>query len=199
MTGDPAGNGPLGDDPIKADAALMRRVAAADAAACRGLIDRELPGLLAFTYRLLGNRAEAEDVAQDSFLRLWQIAARWKPKAKIRTWLRRVAYNAAIDRLRRRRPQVDPDDVAIADPARNPAEAAHADQVEVAVAAALAELPERQRAAIALAHYDGLGNQETADILEISVEAVESLLARGRRALRTRLEPLYRELGEPLS
>ena len=186
-------------DPVEADAILMRRVAAADAAACRELIDRELPGLLAFAYRLLGDRAEAEDIAQDAFLRLWQMAARWKPKAKIRTWLRRVTYNASIDRLRRRRPQVDPEDAAIADTARNPAEAAHAVQVEIAVAAALAELPERQRAAIALAHYDGLGNQETADILAISVEAVESLLARGRRALRSRLAPLYRELGEPLS
>lgn len=186
-------------DPVEADAILMRRVAAADAAACRELIDRELPGLLAFAYRLLGNRAEAEDIAQDAFLRLWQMAARWTPKAKIRTWLRRVTYNASIDRLRRRRPQVDPDDIAIADTARNPAEAAHAAQVEIAVEAALAELPERQRAAVALAHYDGLGNQETAEILAISVEAVESLLARGRRALRSRLAPLYRELGEPLS
>lgn len=177
----------------------MRRVAAADAAACRELIDGELSRLLAFAYRLLGDRAEAEDVVQDAFLRLWQIAGRWQPKARIRTWLHRVIYNACVDRLRRRRPQVDPDDVAIADSARNPAEAANAAQVEAAVAAALAELPERQRAAIALAHLDGLGNQETADILSISVEAVESLLARGRRALRSRLAPLYRELGEPLS
>lgn len=177
----------------------MRRVAAADAAACRELVDRELPGLLAFAFRLLGDRAEAEDIAQDGFMRLWQTAPRWKPKAKVRTWLRRVTYNACIDRLRRRRPQVDAENIPLVDPARNPAEEAHAAQVEAAVAAALAELPERQRAAIALAHYDGFGNQETADILSVSVEAVESLLARGRRALRQRLESLYRELGEPLS
>ncbi len=179
---------------IQADAALLARVGAGDAAACRALVDAHLGRLHAFAWRMLGDAAEAEDVAQESFLRLWRTAPGWRDEARVGTWLHRVAYNICIDRLRRRdRGHAElPDDLV--DPAPGPAQDRQRAQVAAAVRRALARLPERQRAAIALVHYQELGNVEAAGILGVSVEALESLLARGRRALRERLGPRRGEL-----
>lgn len=179
---------------IQADAALLARVGAGDAAACRALVDDHLGRIHAFAWRMLGDAAEAEDVAQESFLRLWRTAPGWRGEARVGTWLHRVAYNICIDRLRRRdRGHAElPDDLV--DPAPGPAQDRQRAQVAAAVRRALARLPERQRAAIALVHYQELGNVEAAGILGVSVEALESLLARGRRALRERLGPRRGEL-----
>lgn len=109
-------------------------------------------------------------------------------------WLHRVAYNQCIDRLRRRRPislDVLPEPF---DPSENPAGTLHRLELAGAVAAAIGQLPERQRAAVVFVHQEGLSNIETAELMGISVEAVESLLARARRALRKLLEALRPEL-----
>ena len=170
------------------DEALMLRVGNGDAAACRTLVDRHLAPLTAFAGRMLGNRWEAEDVAQEVFLRVWADTRRWRPgAAKLRTWLFRVAYNLSVDRLRRRR-EAPLDAVAErADPSPDVVERLVKRETAQRVAAAVAALPERQRAAIVLCHNEGLGNIEAADVLGVSVEAVESLLARGRRTLRRTL------------
>lgn len=181
---------------IAADAALMGRVAGGDPAAARTVYNRHVPGLVAFAWRMAGDRAAAEDVAQDAMLKLWRQAPRWKPKAQIGTWLRRVAYNRCIDLHRRARPSEDIADVALEDPAPGPARSLLAAEVSAIVRAAMAGLPERQRAAIAMAHFDGMNNGETAAVLEVSVEAVESLLARGRRTLRQRLVAMKPDLLE---
>lgn len=181
-----------------ADAELMRRVAAGDAGASRVLVDRELGPLVALAYRILGNRAESEDVAQESFLRLWRMARRWQPRAKVRTWLTRVAYNLSIDRLRVRKPTDPIDEAALAAPGGGPSSALQRDQVAHIVEAAIARLPERQRAAIALVHYQELSNIEAAETLGVSIDALESLLARGRRSLRGALADQRTDLlGEP--
>ncbi len=181
-----------------ADAELMRRVAAGDAGASRVLVDRELGPLVALAYRILGNRAESEDVAQESFLRLWRMARRWQPRAKVRTWLTRVAYNLSIDRLRLRKPTDPIDEAAFAAPGGGPSSALQRDQVAHIVEAAIARLPERQRAAIALVHYQELSNIEAAETLGVSIDALESLLARGRRGLRGALADQRTDLlGEP--
>lgn len=171
------------------DLAFLRRVAAGDGAACAALVDRHLGRIVALGWRMLGSRAEAEDVAQDAFLRLWQNAGAWRPGgARLATWLHRVAVNLCLDRLRRRR-EVDLD-VAGDPPSGMPhpgtamQERAVADRVQ----AALALLPERQRLAIVLCHFQELGNVEAAAVMEIGVEALESLLARGRRKLRELLQ-----------
>ncbi len=105
------------------DAALMRRVAAGDGAATRLVVSRHLPQVLALARRMLNDAAEAEDVAQDAMLRLWQMAPRWHEDAPVGAWLYRVAHNLAIDRIRRRRPTVDVEKAFdLADPAPNPAE-----------------------------------------------------------------------------
>ena len=179
---------------IAADAVLMSRVAGGDRAAARTVVDRHLPGLVAFAWRMVGDSATAEDVAQDAMEKLWRQAPRWKPKAQIGTWLRRVAYNRCIDLHRRARPSDDIAGLALEDPAPGPARRLLAAEVSAIVRKALDSLPDRQRAAIAMAHFDGMSNGETAAVLEISVEAVESLLARGRRALRERLTVLKPDL-----
>ncbi|WP_454688677.1 RNA polymerase sigma factor [Achromobacter aloeverae] len=170
------------------DAELVARVARQEPAAVRELVARKLPRLLALATRMLGDRAEAEDVAQDAFVRVWRQAPRWRAgEAKFDTWLHRVALNLCYDRLRGRRedPMADmPDD---ADPGPGPdAELARRDR-EAALKAALAALPPRQREALILTYYQDLSNVEAAAAMEIGVEALESLLARARRSLRERL------------
>ncbi|MBV2149868.1 RNA polymerase sigma factor [Sphingobium sp. AS12] len=175
-----------GEDP---DLALLVRVGRGDAEAARAMVARKLPRLLALATRMLGDAAEAEDVAQESFVRLWRQAARWRPgAARFDTWLHRVALNLCYDRLRRRREIVVETVPDRPDP--GPAPDAGLDEADAAsrVAAALQALPERQREAIVLAYYQELSNIEAANAMDISVEALESLLSRARRKLRTLLE-----------
>ena len=178
------------------DAALLAAYAAGDGRAARRLADRHLGRVLGFAARLLGDVAEAEDVAQEAMLRLWQIAPRWRPgEAQVSTWLYRVTANLCTDRLRRRR-SVALD--AAGDPA-DPAPAAvqtliRADRT-AALEAALLCLPERQRQAVVLRHIEGLSNPEIATVMGCGVEAVESLVARGRRGLTTALAPRRETLG----
>jgi RNA polymerase sigma-70 factor (ECF subfamily) len=172
----------------ESDDELMARVAAGDAEATRHVVGTHLPRITAFAARTLGDRTEAEDVAQDTFMRLWTHAARWEPgRARLTTWLHRVALNLCLDR-RARRPLVALDDVpAPAAPGTDVAAALQAEDVTRHVRAEVLQLAERQRVALVLSHYQGLSSAETADVMEISVEAVESLLSRARRTLRDRL------------
>ena len=170
------------------DDTLVARVGAGDALACRELAERHLGRIVSFAYRMLGNHADAEDVAQEVFVRLWTHAARWHPGgARLTTWLHRVALNLCHDRWARVRERPMEAAANLPDPRPSPAMMLHERDIARHVSAALEGLPERQRAAIALCHYQGLGNIEAAGVMEISVEALESLLARGRRGLRARL------------
>lgn len=180
------------------DAALLAAYAAGDAAAAGVLVARHVPWLVAFARRSLnGDMAEAEDIAQETMLRLWRAAPDWQPgAAQVRHWLYRVAANLATDRLRRRgraRPLGPTDDPA--DPAATPLAGMIAADRAQALRAALADLPERQRQAVVLRHLEGLGNPQIAQIMECGTEAVESLLARGRRTLAAALAPRRADLG----
>ena len=179
--------------PIQRDAELMRRIAGGEPGASRQAVTSHLSAVHGFAWRMLGDHHEAEDVAQEAFLKLWRQARKWQPRAQINTWLRRVAYNACIDRLRKTKPTDDIHDMPLADSAPDPETRAAQAGVAAQVKAAIDELPERQRAALVLAHYDGLGNIETAAVLETTVEAVESLLGRARRALKKSLAGLHAE------
>lgn len=178
------------------DAELVRRIGAGDARAAEALVRRHLPRMTALGRRMLSNAAEAEDVAQEVFLRVWREAPKWREgQAKFETWMHRVALNLCYDRLRRRREIADPEaGLLVADPAMNAADGIQARQRAAAVRDALDKLPERQRAAIVLCHYQDLSNIEAASALDVSVEALESLLARGRRALRASLEDVAADL-----
>lgn len=167
------------------DGELVAGIARGEARAARALVERHLTRMVALARRLLGNATEAEDVAQEVFLKVWQHAANWQPgAAKFETWMHRVALNLCYDRLRRRRETALDAVAEPVDPAPGPGAGLEQEALSRTVAAALARLPERQRAAIVLVHYQGLTNIAAAAALEISVEALESLLARGRRALR---------------
>ena len=164
------------------DEELVRRVGQGDPAAIQAMVARKLPRMLALAQRMLGDAAEAEDVAQDAMLRAWKQAPRWTPgQAKFDTWLHRVGLNLCYDRLRRRR------ETPTATPPDRPDRGLLAADVGLRVDAALARLPDRQREAIVLCHYQELTNIEAAALMEVSVDALESLLSRGRRALRQAL------------
>lgn len=173
------------------DTTLMAAVARGDAGAYRTLASRHLVPILRYATRLLGNPQDAEDATQDAFLRLWQHAADFETRGhKPSTWLYRVAHNLCVDRLRKRRDHVD--ESALTTPAQSH-EAYAAKELAEQLERALAELPERQRAAIVLVHQEGLPSNEAAEVLECSAEALESLLARGRQRLRERLAGIRNE------
>lgn len=175
----------------------MLRVAQGDHAACRELVDRHLGRILAFASRTIGDRAEAEDIAQEVFTRLWVHAKSWRPgPGRVTTWLHRIALNLCLDhraRMRQERLDAIPEP---ADPRPDTQTLMQERDVQSHVSAALRALPDSQQAAVVLCHYQGFRNAEAAEILGVSVEAVESLLARARRTLRESLRRIAPELLE---
>ena len=144
--------------------------------------------MTALANRMLGDPAEAEDVVQEVFMRVWKQAPTWQPgTARFDTWMHRVALNLCYDRLRRRREQVMAEPPEQVDDGPAPDAGLMAADVGRRVDAALSLLPERQREAIVLCHFQTLSNIDAAALMEISVDALESLLSRGRRALRSQL------------
>lgn len=173
------------------DEELLARVADGDPASVRALVARKLPRLLSLAGRMLGDASAAEDVAQEAFLRVWKQAPRWRPgAARFDTWLHRVALNLCYDRLRRRRELSYAEPPDRADDAPGPERGMEAADTGRRVSIALQALPVRQREAIVLCHYQELGNIEAAAVMGVGVEALESLLGRGRRALRVALADL---------
>ena len=182
------------------DEALLELYANGDRQAALCLTQRLAPRLLAYASRLLGgDRAEAEDVAQETMLRLWRVATAWRPgETKVTTWAYRVATNLCIDRQRKRtrRGSVRLDEAPeIADTAPGADERMQDHRRLRALQDALATLPDRQRQAVVLRHIEGLSNPEIAAVMDIGVEAVESLTARGKRALGAALSGRRSALG----
>lgn len=180
---------------LEDEAGLLVRVVAGDAQAFRSLVDRHLPTILAIARRMLKDDAEAEDVAQETMLRLWRNAGALElGPGGVRPWLRRVASNLCIDRVRAGR------NTALMEFVPETAEPAgqlrHIAELELGarVDAALKGLPERQRLALTLFHYEGMSQIEVGEVLGISDEAVESLLARARRTLKSVLKDEWRDL-----
>ncbi len=172
------------------DVELLARIGNNEPAAVNEMVTRKLPRLLALAGRLLGDADEARDVAQESFLRIWRQAAHWRSgEARFDTWLHRVVLNLCHDRLRRRkaRPLTDEEAAELVDNSPSAEDQLHSQDRSDRVAAALAALPERQREAIVLQYYQELSNSDAAALMNISVEALESLLSRARRQLRSQL------------
>ncbi len=180
------------------DTALIARVGNREPGAIREIVARKLPRIVALAARMLGDRDEADDVAQEAFLRIWHIAPKWRRgEARFDTWLHRVTLNLCYDRLRRHRETTMSDDLPEqADVAPLPDERIEAAHANERIAAALAKLPARQREALVLQYYQELPNADAAALMGVSVDALESLLARARRNLRAALADLAQSGGD---
>jgi RNA polymerase sigma-70 factor (ECF subfamily) len=168
-----------------ADEDLVVQVAEGDPVAYRELVRRHATPLRHFSLRLLKSATEAEDVVQETFLRLWQRASDYRPQAaRAKTWLYRIAHNLCVDRLRARKPLADLDSDEL--PPVSAPQGALLDEKRRAerLEKALGGLPERQAAAVTLVHFEGLSGAEAAQVLDVSEGALESLLSRARRALK---------------
>jgi RNA polymerase sigma factor (sigma-70 family) len=183
------------DDAV--DAALVGRLRSGDATAFRELVGRHIAVVAGIARRMLKDEAEAEDIAQEAMLRLWRSAAGLElGPGGLRPWLRRVTSNLCIDRVRSGHRTIVTDEVPeVAEP---PTQVTNLEgqELSVRVAAAMQALPERQRLALTLFHHEGLSQVEVGQAMGISDEAVESLLARARRALKSSLAGEWKELLE---
>jgi RNA polymerase sigma-70 factor (ECF subfamily) len=166
---------------------LMRRIADGDGDAYRLVMGTYMTDIYRFAYSIVGDAARAEDVTQETALRLWTKAARWNPPGRIKSWLFTIAHRLCVDELRRHRKQLVPlDDIAgfTSDAGETPHQALAGKQSSAIIKNALLRLPERQRTALMLVHYSDFSNGEAASIMKVSVDALESLLSRGRRELK---------------
>ncbi len=169
------------------DAELLAGIAGGDERAFRLFLGRHLSAILAFARRYVRTHADAEDIAQEAFTRVWLNAGRWQAgQAPPRSWLHRIAYHLCIDELRRSQPLTGASDHRVAE--HTPESALVHEACQQRVRQAVRSLPERQRTALWLCAYQGLSNKEAAATLQTSVEALESLLARARRTLREKLQ-----------
>jgi len=177
-----------------ADAALLERVGKADKAAFSALVSRHYDAAYRVAYRMMGRAADCDDIVQDAFVKLWTNPAQIRQGQALRAWLMRVVSNLAIDRLRRK-PMLNADDVP--EPASDKAGPDHValrNSVSSEIDRAIAALPERQRMGLIFVYYEGLSNRDAAAALELSVDALESLLARARRSLKKALAGQWQNL-----
>lgn len=168
------------------DESLISAIGKGDHGAFRTLMERHGPVALAVAVRIVGSQQDAEEIVQETFLKVWAAAARWDPQggARFSTWLYRVVTNACLDR-KRRAPMLPMDNVAEPETSSpSSLEQCSGAQARELVAEALASLPDRQRAAVSLCYFGEIGGQEAADSLDITLSALESLLVRGKRGLR---------------
>ena len=171
------------------DKELITQVAHGCRDAYRQLLQRQLPAVSRYVARMLGQAAETEDIVQEVFLRLWTQAQRYdQALAQVSTWLHKIAHNLCIYYFRKQQP-LDFEAHSKDESGGSEPDAEHrSDILQKDVRLALLDLPERQRSALLLCHFQELSNKEAAAVLEISVDALESLLARARRRLRSTLE-----------
>ncbi len=171
-----------------AEEALLLAVASGDTRAFEALLSRYLDRIHGYLLRLTGVAADAEDLAQETFLRVWRKAGSFEPgRVKVSTWLHTIAHNLAIDSFRRRRETLLEHLPEAADELADPARQFDGKETTALLEAALAELPENQRAAVLLCQVQGFSNAEAAEVLGVGLRALESLLARARRRLRSAL------------
>lgn len=174
-------------DREQSDEELVRRISEGEHDAFAQLVERHSKLFFSAAYRMTSNNEEAEDIVQDAYIKLWQRPERFDPSkgVKFTTWFYRVVTNLAIDQTRKRKPQVKSevldymaDDTPLAD------EQLSESDEQAVLEEAIQRLPERQKAALNLCFYEGLSNKEAAEVLEIGVKALESLLMRAKKALK---------------
>jgi RNA polymerase sigma factor (sigma-70 family) len=176
-------------DTFRSDDEQMARVGQGESDAYAALVGRHLPTVFRLCARLLNDRHEAEDVAQESFARLWQCAPNWRSSGGgVPAWLHRVATNLCFDRLRRRRDIILDEVPDVRDDTPSAVQCLEARELEAQLGQCLASLPDRHRAALVLSYYEGYSNALAAQIMDMNIKAFESLLLRARRRMSEELE-----------
>ena len=188
----------LADSDEASDIALMLRVRDGDLEAFETLVTRHQHSVVGTAAKMLGGAADAEDIGQQVFVRVWKHAARYQPSAKFTTWLMTITRNLVFNELRRRRRSqqvsMDADEGEtirhqyVDEQAVAPSEEMLDSELHEAIDAAIASLPETQRLAIVLRRYEGMPYEEIAEVLKTSVPAVKSILFRARAELKARLK-----------
>ena len=185
---------------IDVDTGLMLKFQAGDVSAFEQLMRKHQKSVINTIYRFIGNKAEAEELAQEVFLKVYSSAERYKPKAKFSTWLYRIVTNLCLNEIRRKRL----DTVSLHALAENPGDLIDASQTPpdialeesnllILIELAVKSLPEKQRMILILREYDGLSYKEIAEAMDCSVASVQSCLQRARVALKGKLAPYFRE------
>ena len=174
------------------DEELMLAVSKGDQSAYQTLVSQHLNAISHYAFRLLGNRKDTEDICQEVFLKMWINASKWQPqKSKLTTWLHRITHNLCVDYLRKHG-NTQTSDSLDSEATQQPLDSQQNNSIEdddkQRLDNAISLLPESQRSALMLCHYAGFSNKEAAAIMNVSVKALESSIARARRSLRTKLE-----------
>jgi RNA polymerase sigma-70 factor (ECF subfamily) len=195
MSGNDRGNKGRSDEDAD-DVRLMRLIGHGDATALEELIEKH-QGLVAGTVaRMLGSNSDVEDIAQQVFIRVWKSARRYVPRAKFTTWLLKITRNLVFNEMRRARRhahlplQTEPggEDPPVKDEAQSPPDSSLLEvELQRTIESAILQLPEAQRMALVLRRYEQLSYEQIAEVLDLSVPAVKSVLFRARTELRSRL------------
>jgi len=181
------------------DEELMALVAAGDNGAFRRLMGRHMGRAIRVAETVVRGSAEADDIAQEAFIRIWRNAAGFDPRvARFTTWMHRIVVNLSIDRKRRNGSGHASVPEDLADTRESALDDLLSSERQAAVQEALGALPDRQRAAIALFHFEGLSGRDSALAMNLSESAFESLLTRARSALRQRVLMTLDETGRRL-
>jgi len=184
-------------DPLISDEELMAETAQGDEHAFELLVERHQSRMLNLIYRFVGNRTQARDLAQEVFIRVWQAASRYKPRAKFTTWIYRISANLCLNELKSSARKKLFFSESLVEEGRTPNEESNvspsaedillAEERSRQISHALRSLPENQRMALILKRYENLSYHEIAKIMECSVSAVESLLVRAKGNLKEKL------------
>ena len=172
-----------------ADPQLLYLIQDGDKSAFTELVNRHANRFYRIAFRFLNNRDNSEDVVQDAFLKLWNNTGTWKPDfdAKFTTWFSRIVINLCLDLKKKNKSSIELDDMEIAGGDESPDETVMKRQNTEILNKCLEELPDRQQTAINLCFYEGFSNREAAEIMEINIKALESLLVRAKSSLRNKL------------
>jgi RNA polymerase sigma-70 factor (ECF subfamily) len=172
------------------DDQLMRATSGGDPGAFREIVRRYERTAWKIAFRFLGDSMDAEDAAQETFIKVLDSARRYLPKGNFRTYFYSILTRTCVDHYRKRRPEGIPELPEMPDLSASPAENLMAKERDELVRKALDALPANQKAAIILRHYEGLSYHEISEILNISVKAVEGLIGRARVTLQIKLSTL---------
>ncbi|MET4070193.1 RNA polymerase sigma-70 factor (ECF subfamily) [Bradyrhizobium sp. S3.2.6] len=177
------------------DSELLDRLATGDEAAFRMLVERHIDRAYAIALRIVGNAADAEDVVQDTMLKIWSHRGRWQHgRAKFSTWLYRVISNRCIDLRRKPRNENVETVPEVADGQPGAVEIIERNELNGMLELAMQRLPEQQRIAVIFSYHENMSNGEIAQVMDTTVAAVESLLKRGRQQLRQLLRKHERDI-----